>query len=346
MLRPWCIFFTVAMLAAFAAAASVDASAPDKAEAAAPPETPLPAAVAKVGDEIISGFDFQQGMAYRWKKLTAARGVPPEVNDRFRQDTLEELVDGRIIRILARNAGIAVSDEEIESAYQRGREVLGSEEAYQAYLEREGYTESDVYEQLRLRIMTEKYIEEQTRGLTVGSEELHDYYQHAVSTGKAVRKQPTMDIALIFMRADTAGTQGAEAVRARIAAARERILAGESFQDVARELSEDPISAPQGGVLIEVHPAELFPEAAKLLKDLEPGEVTEPYLAESGWYLLTVLARNAPGVIPLDKIVNKLEAEILAPRRAERLRQRIDAIRLTLDIQIYEDEAAAVPAAK
>jgi hypothetical protein len=79
------------------------------------------------------------------------------------------------------------------------------------------------------------------------------------------------------------------AMRERVSSAAERIAAGEDFAAVAGELSQDPVSAVDGGSLGEakeffdlVHP---FNRVAFSLKE---GEVSEPVLTIFGYHIIKV----------------------------------------------------------
>lgn len=82
------------------------------------------------------------------------------------------------------------------------------------------------------------------------------------------------------------------AVRDRLDQLRERILAGESFEDIARLESEDPGSAPTGGDLGWTGRGDFVPEFEEQLARLEAGEISEPFRTPFGWHLVQVVARE------------------------------------------------------
>ncbi|MEM1262978.1 MAG: peptidylprolyl isomerase [Pseudomonadota bacterium] len=74
--------------------------------------------------------------------------------------------------------------------------------------------------------------------------------------------------------------------------ARERILAGEQFSELARELSEDPGSATEGGDMGWAEPGMFVPEFEKVVNESELGELSEPFRTRFGWHMLEVLDRR------------------------------------------------------
>ena len=74
---------------------------------------------------------------------------------------------------------------------------------------------------------------------------------------------------------------------------RDRILAGESFADLAKNFSEDPGSALNGGDLNWVDPNSLVPEFRDVMTNIPSGQLSEPFKTPYGWHILEVLGRRA-----------------------------------------------------
>ena len=81
-------------------------------------------------------------------------------------------------------------------------------------------------------------------------------------------------------------------IRTRINQLRARILAGDSFEELARAHSQDPGSASEGGDLGWVNPGQMVPEFEQAMNALEPGEISEPVKSRFGWHLIKVTGRR------------------------------------------------------
>lgn len=295
----------------------------------APPEV-----VARVGDEVITGAEFQRDLAYRARRTEVETGHVAQIDAEFRRKVMDELIHGRILRILAKNAGITVSDEEIQKEFAAGKITLGSEEAYQAYLKREGMTEDGVKAELRNRLVTEKWIQQQTKEVSVTDEEMKTEYQEWVKDGMATRPKQTVDFAHILIRANEKIPASMEAAKKKVETARARIDAGERFQDVAKELSEDPVSAPLGGVYEEASQGQMLPEIQERTGKLPIGEVSEPFKSRLGWHIMVVLARNEPGQITFERLKDRVRNAISSAKKQHTLDQLVDEARNVLKIEI------------
>jgi len=96
--------------------------------------------------------------------------------------------------------------------------------------------------------------------------------------------------------------------KARIERLRERLVAGASFEELARANSEDASSA-KGGDLGWISPGDTVPDFERALAKLTVNEISEPVRTPFGWHLIQVLERR--------------KQDITEERRREQARQAI-----------------------
>ncbi|MBP8202292.1 MAG: peptidylprolyl isomerase [Pseudomonas sp.] len=73
----------------------------------------------------------------------------------------------------------------------------------------------------------------------------------------------------------------------------QRILAGEDFAELAKNFSEDPGSALNGGTLSWIDPNVLVPEFREVMNSTPAGELSKPFKSPFGWHVLEVMGRRA-----------------------------------------------------
>ncbi|GGK02091.1 peptidylprolyl isomerase [Pseudomonas matsuisoli] len=73
----------------------------------------------------------------------------------------------------------------------------------------------------------------------------------------------------------------------------QRIVSGEDFATLAKNFSEDPGSALNGGDLNWIDPNGLVPEFRQVMADTPAGELSKPFRSQFGWHILEVLGRRA-----------------------------------------------------
>lgn len=101
-----------------------------------------------------------------------------------------------------------------------------------------------------------------------------------------------------------------EAARERIEALRERVLAGEDFAELAREHSEDPGSAPEGGDLGPVTRGLMVEPFEEALFALSEGELSEPVRTRFGWHVIRLDAVRPESRKSFEEMRPDLEADL------------------------------------
>ena len=91
---------------------------------------------------------------------------------------------------------------------------------------------------------------------------------------------------------------------------RTRLSAGESFEDLAGELSDDKASARKGGALGPISKGQMVAEfEAAAFALTEPGQISEPVLTKFGVHIVRLNSLEDTTLIPFDQVKRGLERE-------------------------------------
>lgn len=101
----------------------------------------------------------------------------------------------------------------------------------------------------------------------------------------------------------------AEAAKARIIAIRKRIESGADFAEVAKEVSEDPGSAAQGGDLGFIEKGLMDPAFDQAAFALKQGQLSEPVRTRFGYHLIEVTKIDPVKVKPFAEVKDQLLAQ-------------------------------------
>lgn len=142
--------------------------------------------------------------------------------------------------------------------------------------------------------------------------------------------EPLRHAAHILLKVDE--ERSLEEAAAQLAAVREEVLAGASFAERAKAISEDAGTAAGGGDLGPSGKGVFTPAFEEALWALEPGELSAPVETEFGMHLIELLAIEAPEVPTLDE----RRADIAADLRREALAQRLDQLLRDIDEAAFE----------
>lgn len=94
---------------------------------------------------------------------------------------------------------------------------------------------------------------------------------------------------------------------------------GGDFAELAKEYSEDPGSALNGGTLGWSTPDQFVPEFAEVMASTEIGQISEPFQSEFGWHILVVQDRREQDMS--DEARRNMAMDLLFRRRFEEERQ-------------------------
>ena len=200
-------------------------------------------------------------------------------------------------------ASVEVSDTDVEDYFdQHSAEYMTQEKVAVNYF---SLSASDFYE-------------------SIEEEELRAAYEAELNEIKVNAQRRVGHILL-----DTSSRTDEEAEQLLLSA-RERISSGENFSDLAKEISEDPGSANEGGDLGFVQ-AGVYPEKFEAAyAQLNAGDISAPVQTEAGWHLITVLedgVSEAPSFeARRDSILSSLQRSTAEPHYLEAVERLNDLI--------------------
>ena len=255
---------------------------------------------------------FQEGGRFvlkRYEEFLRRRGLGAAA---FEEDIRRELTRARVEAAV--RGGVKVSEVEIEQAFAMRREEVraawalvdlgplvaaatATDAELQDYLAKHG----DEFRQPERRRVQYVLLAQKDFAKPVPEAEAERYY---AAHPKEFESPRQVRAAHVLARVpETGGSAAEDTARAKIADVIRRAKAGEDFAKLAKELSEDPGSAPNGGDLGLVSPGEVVPQFEQALFALKKGEVSaEPVRTPFGFHAIKALDVRAGGRKPLKDV--------------------------------------------
>lgn len=250
--------------------------------------------VAIVNQELVTAVEVSRRLTRAQEDAQRAGArLPPE--EELKRQVVEALIEERVILTYARESGGKVDDAELDRAVQT---VAAQNQLTVAQLRErlsaEGIDLVRFRANLRDQLLVERTREREVyQRIRITDSDVEDYLERQ---RRAAAADAPLNLAQILISVPEGASEAVVAERRRVAeAALARVRAGEPFEAVARQVSED--AQREKGGEIGVRPAsrlpDLFVEATRALK---VGEVT-PALVRSGaaFHVLKVLARGDVG---------------------------------------------------
>lgn len=135
--------------------------------------------------------------------------------------------------------------------------------------------------------------------------------------------------------------------RAEAAAARARVLSGEDFASVARDVSIDRGTKEAGGLTRPIAlgdglpSAGMSPEFIESLFDWKVGEVTDPLRSDKGWVVIRIEEKEEGGTKPLEEVRDQIVRSLLPIKTREYYEVALEDLKRKLKVSV--DEAAFEP---
>ena len=214
------------------------------------------------------------------------------------------------LTIKADTASIELSDADVQAYYdEHNSEFMSPEQVVLEYVE---VNKDDFFDQVE-----------------VSDDDLQPLYQNEIANLTEQRQA-----AHILIEGDD------QAARTKLEEIKTRVEAGEDFAALAKEFSQDPGSATDGGDLGYAGRGVYDPSFEEALYTLQQGQVSEPVQSEFGWHLIKLLGVQAPEVPSFDSLKEKLAREY----NAQQVEQRFVEATKQLEDAAFEASDLVQPA--
>lgn len=122
----------------------------------------------------------------------------------------------------------------------------------------------------------------------------------------------------------------ADEARGQLEEAKAKVLAGESFEALASELSEDPGSKIRGGDLGFFGRGAMVAEFEAAAFSTPPGQMSDPIQSQFGFHLIQVVEKNAGGQRPFEEVEAGITQRLMADRAREAAESKAQELSETL----------------
>lgn len=218
-------------------------------------------------------------------------------------ELLNFLIDEKLIRQIARESGIRVTDADVDNAIENLRLQNNlTEEQFREALDQQGFTEAQYRTDLKRQLLRLKVMNQRVRArVNITEEEVRARYEEkARETGNEIR----FDLSHIVIPVEDGSTA------TEVASVREQAdqirgeLTPDNFQAKAAELG--------GGELGWIAPEDLPQELGQSIGRLQAGEISSPIRGNTGFHIFYVRDRQVGNDFPsFDEMKQELYREML-----------------------------------
>ncbi len=196
--------------------------------------------------------------------------------DLYGADSLNVLIENKIIEMEANKEKVTVSDKEIQEEYQTYADSYGGEEMLQSVLDQQGMTKKDLEAEIENYFRLEGLLKPR---IEITDEELQSYFDENKESFKEAEQVEASHI--LVEDEDTAK---------KVA---EKLADGADFAELAKEYSTDTSNAENGGELGFFAKGDMVAEFEDKAFSMEKGAISDPVKTEYGYHIIKVTDKKA-----------------------------------------------------
>ena len=271
---------------------------------------------AVVNNQIITTRDLEERVLMMIK--ADPKDIPPSELLKIQRTVLNQLIDEKLQLEITNNAGISVSQEDIDDAIkfteEQNKMTPGT---MMRDMEKKGTSKEGVYAHFRSRIAWMRLIGYYRDTIQVGADELKELMERDQNEDK---KYLLAEIVVYFdnpMEAEPANHHIEEALH--------RLRDGTHFSQVAYEMSHAP-SAAAGGDIGWISKSQCEKAIIPVLETMKPGEISQPIRTKGGYKV--VMLRNIKRPNSPSQTLTARQLEVKLPKGLSEEQRKEEEIRL------------------
>lgn len=288
----------------------------------------------KVNGEIFTKTDLET------RQVATLRGMGKEVDpsdaqlrqmlDEITPELLVNVVDEMLIVQRGKELGYRLGDEQFTSILDSIKKdnKIESDEQFQAALKQENMTLADLRKQLERQMIVSRVQQNEVLGkIAVSDDEARRYYDSHTSEFTSPQSITLREVFVSVPGDGKAINVGLdEEARDKAMRIRQRALSGESFEQLAAELSDAPSKA-NAGLIGPLNLSDVSPELRTLIESMKVGQVTDVMRSPRGYQILKLETMTAPEIRPFEEAKNDISNRVFTDKRRNEFQKYLDRLR-------------------
>ena len=254
--------------------------------------------VAKVNGNDITVKQFQSTLALYKQSLESMYGSTiwdteveegVKYKDKFKDIMLDQMIDIEAVCEQARKEKLVPTKEEVDKAFNDLKKNIDADKEYKNQLKEMGIDDTYLRNQQEQDLTIQKYKENFDKNVKITDEEMKKYYEEHK---KDYYKDEVKASHILISTVDDNGKPLSEAKKKEAKKKAEEVLkkakSGEEFSELAKEYSDGPGSAANGGDLGYFTKGQMVQPFEEAAFSLKPGEISGLVESEYGYHIIKV----------------------------------------------------------
>jgi peptidyl-prolyl cis-trans isomerase C len=309
---------------------------PTSKETSATPMPEIPDVVATVNGTEITRAELEEIFN---AALQSSGANPADIDPSMRigayNQLLQELVMDKLVSEAA--SGVEIPEADIDAEIEKIQSQFPTKEIMDQQLAMAGLTIDKLRDNIRNGLRQQRWMQSQVSAEPVTEEAAEEFY----SSNQQEFEQPeTVEAShILFMVEPDASDDEVEAKKQAAISAAKRASDGEDFNELAKELSEEPGADQSGGNLGFFPRDRMVPEFAEAAFTQELDTIGEPVRTQFGWHVIKVTDKKDAGLVPFEEVKDQISSFLKASAEREQVQQVLEKLKSGAKVETFLPQA-------
>lgn len=209
--------------------------------------------------------------------------------DKFKENILDQMINVEVVYEQAKKDNLLPTKEEVDKKYNELKKNIDSDKEYKKDMEKIGANDEFLRTQQEQDLAVQNYKEHFDKTIKISDEEMKKYYEdHKKDYYKDEVKASHILVSTQDKNGKPLSDEKKKEAKKKAEDLLKRAKSGEEFSELAKENSDDPGSAAQGGDLGYFSKGMMVPEFEKAAFNLKPGEISDIVESSFGYHIIKV----------------------------------------------------------
>jgi peptidyl-prolyl cis-trans isomerase C len=284
----------------------------------------LPEVIARVNGEAINKGEFETAI----KNVEGRAGgpVPADQRDRVYRGVLDQLIGYRLLMQETKSRNIEVPETEIDARIAQIKQQFPSEDEFKKQLAQRKMTVEQLRNDAKSDMRVAKMLEaEVNTKVAVQPDDVNTFYQQ--NPDKFQQPERVRASHILIRTEENADAKAKDAAKAKATDLLKQVKAGKDFAELAKQHSQDPGSAVQGGDLGFFQQGQMVGAFERAAFALKPGEVSDIVETPFGFHIIKMAEKQAARTVPIEEVKPQIEQFLQNQQRQQKTQAFIESLK-------------------
>lgn len=268
--------------------------------------------------------------------ISIHRSVSEKRFKEIRHEVLNQMIEEELLYQEAKRKNLNIDKNVLRKQINMMKQAYPSEKVFKRELEKTATSYEQWVNKIKRRLLQKELVKQEVADkITFTDKDVFSYYEKNKFKFKIPEQMRLLHILISvspggMRKGWQSGLEKAQGIY-------KRIIDGEDFSSIAKEVSDDTTSSVKGGDIGWLHVGQLLPEIDEVAAKLKIGEVSQPIRTIYGYHLIKLIDRKDAKQLKFSEVDKKnLKKRIYQKRLKEQEKKYLEQLKRKANIRIFE----------